>query len=213
MGTLTNTTPGKGQEFNDHWTEWNFVQDQQLSGWCLSRLNSCLCLALAQCPGSAEVLVSPTTSLVPLPPLPLPLAVPLPTFLPLMATSTSSHPRILAPSLQIYNIFGPDWSIYALWHLTHQTYSVYFQGLSHRERIMWWDGINYWYRNVPYRCKKCCHIWIVTDCNIIIFARLTPCLFAIGATPKETQLNCHRGAVKELFLRYQNTIQFLHMLR
>ena len=78
---------------------------------------------------------------------------------------------------------------------------------------MWWDGTNYWYRNVPYRCKKCCHIWIVTDCKIIIFTRLTPCLFAIGATPKETQLNCHRGAVKELFLRYQNTIQFLHMLR
>ena len=149
MGTLTNTTPATGQEFNDHWTEWNFVQDQQywihqLPGWwwCLSRFDSCLCLTLAQCPGSAEVLVSPTTSLVPLPPLPLPLAVPLPTFLPLMATSTSSHHRILAPSIySIYNIFGQDWSIYALWHLTHQTYSVYFQGLSHRERIMWWDKL------------------------------------------------------------------------
>ena len=51
----------------------------------------------------------------------------------------------------------------------------------------------------------------LTDCKIIIFTRLTPCLFAIGATPKETQLNCHRGAVKELFLRYQNTNQFLHI--
>ena len=48
----------------------------------------------------------------------------------------------------------------------------------------------------------------VTDCKLIIFTRLTTCLFAIGATPKETQLICHRGAANELFLR-QNTINAL----
>ena len=59
------------------------------------------------------------------------------------------------------------------------------------------------YTDQYHSCKRS----IITDCN------LTTCLFAIGATPKEMQLNCHRGAVKELFLPYQNTIQFLHMLR
>ena len=66
--TITNTTPG--QKFNDHWTELNF--DTYASG-------PRPCLA---------VLVSPTIRVVPLPPRLLPLALPLPTFLPLMATST-----------------------------------------------------------------------------------------------------------------------------
>ena len=54
------------------------------------------------------------------------------------------------------------------------------------------------YTDQYHSCKRS----IITDCN------LTTCLFAIGATPKEMQLNCHRGAVKELFLPYQKQFNF-----
>ena len=121
--------------------------------------------------------------------------------------------------LQIHNIFGLDWSDYELSQLTSQTYSIYFLVLSQRENNTWNCQIIiilftrsiwlFWYnKNVLCKMYKVLPvIWIITDCKFIIFTRLTTW------PPKETQLNCHRGAVKELFLRYQNTNQFLHMLR
>ena len=99
-------------------------------------------------------------------------------------------------------------------HLCHGYTDQYHS--CNRSRVQWsLNRVEFWST-----LEHLCFILFISLAKVIhffgkfiIFTRLTTCLFAIGATPKETQLNCHRGAVKELFLRYQNTIQFLHMLR